>query len=82
MKIIDLKMYGTELKTFYGTVEGYDINQPNNIIKSEFLTMLQNIIKAFGYENEKITEINNIEIIKFERCDDENFILFCINVNL
>lgn len=80
MKIINLNMYGNEPKTFVATIEKYNLEDSDFILKNKITIMFYNILSALGYDRNKINLSKDIQIVNFQRVDEDDFILCTINI--
>lgn len=80
MKIVDLKMYGNEPKSFISTIENYDPKDSDLLLKDKITIMFYGIISALGYDRNRINPLTDIKIVNFQRIEESNCILCTLNI--
>lgn len=80
MKIVDLKLYGTKVKTFVATIEDYVTSISDDILKNQVIIMVYKVITSLGYDTNSLDILKDIQIVNFNREDNEGYLLCVINV--
>lgn len=81
MKITDLQVYGTDVKTFTGIIEGFDKDINKDELYSKSIIFLKRVIKSLGYDLKEFNSNTDIEVIKFIKFEEDNSIIFTYNMS-